>query len=549
MGELRIWLLGGFRVRVGEREVPDESWRLRKARTLVKLLALAPGRRMHREMLIDQLWPDLSPEAADNQLRKALHEARRALDPDPDATFAHIVSGPPLGLVRGTWVDLDAFEDAGEARRRRDPVYERAVASTAGTCYPRTGTRTGPTSAGSRARRLRGAARRMGAAARGAGRPRPRDRRAPPCGGPRPVQENARAGLIRLHALAGRRQEALREYEELRTTLRDELGTDPTASSQHLYEQIRMGQALGGDLDTELWEQVGDLRLLSGDAASAAVAFEHAVRTARSPRSPADSARLHRKAAQAWLTDQHPEPAARHLHAAQALTARTSGDELARRLAVEATWLCQTGRYGPAQDAAEAALRTARTSGAPDALAFAHETLAIVLHIRGAWREGVHAEMSGSRSGSRRTRGWPPCRRSTAASGSTTSTGTDCPTAWRTTPAERWTWRPPTGRAVLRRSRGACSANRSCCRAAGTSRMPVCSGVRSCMRSSGPDRAACRGSASPSPRSAEATAKRRSRACAGRWPSPRSRRSRTTSGEGCSASPRWMPRSATTHRG
>src|SRR5687768_9121251 len=81
MGELRIWLLGGFRVRVGEREVPDESWRLRKARTLVKLLALAPGRRMHREELIDQLWPDLSPEAADNQLRKALHEARRALDP------------------------------------------------------------------------------------------------------------------------------------------------------------------------------------------------------------------------------------------------------------------------------------------------------------------------------------------------------------------------------------------------------------------------------------------------------------------------------------
>ena len=396
MGELRIWLLGGFRVRVGEREIPDESWRLRKARTLVKLLALSPGRRTHREVLIDQLWPDLSPESADNQLRKALHEARRALDPDPNATFAHIVSGPPLGLVRGTWVDLDAFEDAAsEARRRRDPeAYEHAVGLYGGDLLPEdryedwADVRRETLRADFVALLVEWA--RLLEARADLDRATAALRRAVALD---PVQENARAGLIRLHALAGRRQEALREYEELRITLRDELGTDPTASSQRLYEQIRMGQAPGADLDTELWEQVGDLRLLSGDAASAAVAFEHAVRTARSPRSPADSARLHRKAAQAWLTDQHPEPAARHLHAAQALTAKTSGDELARRLAVEATWLCQTGRYVPAQDAAEAALRMARTSGAPDALAFAHETLAIVLHIRGAWREGVHAEI------------------------------------------------------------------------------------------------------------------------------------------------------------
>lgn len=46
---LRIQLLGGFRVTVGDRLVPDEAWSLRKAASLLKLLALAPGHRLHRD--------------------------------------------------------------------------------------------------------------------------------------------------------------------------------------------------------------------------------------------------------------------------------------------------------------------------------------------------------------------------------------------------------------------------------------------------------------------------------------------------------------------
>jgi hypothetical protein len=41
-GTLHVALLGGFSVRVGSSEVPG-SWRLRKSKTLVKLLALAGG--------------------------------------------------------------------------------------------------------------------------------------------------------------------------------------------------------------------------------------------------------------------------------------------------------------------------------------------------------------------------------------------------------------------------------------------------------------------------------------------------------------------------
>ena len=44
---------------------------------MVKLLALAPGHRLHREQLMESLWPDLDPDAAGANLRKALHFARR----------------------------------------------------------------------------------------------------------------------------------------------------------------------------------------------------------------------------------------------------------------------------------------------------------------------------------------------------------------------------------------------------------------------------------------------------------------------------------------
>ncbi|MGW5327713.1 hypothetical protein [Streptomyces sp. NPDC004014] len=62
--EVRIRLLGGFAVTVEDRPVATGAWRLRKDRTLLKPLSLAPGRRLHRERLYDLLWPDLDGTAA-----------------------------------------------------------------------------------------------------------------------------------------------------------------------------------------------------------------------------------------------------------------------------------------------------------------------------------------------------------------------------------------------------------------------------------------------------------------------------------------------------
>ena len=51
--DLGVQLLGAFAVWVGGEQVPDSAWRLRRSKSLIKLLALAPERRLHREQLVE----------------------------------------------------------------------------------------------------------------------------------------------------------------------------------------------------------------------------------------------------------------------------------------------------------------------------------------------------------------------------------------------------------------------------------------------------------------------------------------------------------------
>ena len=75
---MRVWLLGGFRVSVGPRTIEGDAWRLRNAAALMKLLALAPDHRLHREQILDLLWPNLGTRAASNNLRHVLYLASAA---------------------------------------------------------------------------------------------------------------------------------------------------------------------------------------------------------------------------------------------------------------------------------------------------------------------------------------------------------------------------------------------------------------------------------------------------------------------------------------
>jgi len=108
-----VTLLGGFAAEAAGVPVPDSAWRLRKARELVKLLALADGHRLHREQAMDALWPDRDPGSAANNLNQAVHAARRALGQEAITVLD--------GLLRlEAEVDAELFERAAsEAQRER----------------------------------------------------------------------------------------------------------------------------------------------------------------------------------------------------------------------------------------------------------------------------------------------------------------------------------------------------------------------------------------------------------------------------------------------
>ncbi|HWW90217.1 MAG TPA: hypothetical protein VNY35_05490 [Solirubrobacteraceae bacterium] len=130
-GDIAIKLLGGFAATRGGQPVAPSVWRLRKGRELVKLLALAPGHRLHREQLMDALWPDLDPTAAANNLHQVVHVARRALGADA------IELREELLTLRAS-VDVDDFERAAEHARRAgsSPAYRAAMSLYGGELLP-----------------------------------------------------------------------------------------------------------------------------------------------------------------------------------------------------------------------------------------------------------------------------------------------------------------------------------------------------------------------------------------------------------------------------
>ena len=243
---VRVQLLGGFRVSVGTRTVEEGAWRLRKAANLVKLLALAPGQRMHRERAMDLLWPDLGRRAAANNLSQVLHAARRALGPDPKAASRYIASrGEQLALCPEgeLWVDVEAFEEAAAtARRAREPAAYRVALELYAELLPGD-----PYEGWAEGRREGLRQLSLSLLVELSGLHEERGEYAPAIEALRravaeePTYEEAHLGLMRLYALSGRREEALAQYERLKEILSREVATEPGVPSRCLYEEITSG--------------------------------------------------------------------------------------------------------------------------------------------------------------------------------------------------------------------------------------------------------------------------------------------------------------------
>jgi predicted ATPase/DNA-binding SARP family transcriptional activator len=273
---VRVRMLGGFSVRVGSRAIGQNEWRRKKVADLIKLLALAPSNRLHREQVMDNLWPQLGKRAASNNLSVTLHATRRVLDPAASHRYlaseeASLVLGPEGAL----WVDVDSFEEAAAtARREREPAaYRAALDLYSGELLPADRYEEWTEERRQELRQLN-----LALLAELASIHEQRGEHGPAIEALRrlttaePAREEAHAGLMRLYALSGRQFEALEQYEVLEGALAREAGAEPTAASRALRKQIARG---------ELSPPAGGTRL-EGDIAAVAGAGKHNLPAPRS---------------------------------------------------------------------------------------------------------------------------------------------------------------------------------------------------------------------------------------------------------------------------
>ena len=250
---LAIHLLGEFCVSVDSRAIDEREWTSRKARSLVQLLALAPRHRLHREQVMDRLWPALDAQDAANNLHKALHIARRilepALPPRRASAFLHLRHDVLLLEAPGDlWIDVEAFQAAAAQARRVQTAraYSEALQLYTGELVPADRYEDWVLAARDRLSGLRATllvelagvqeqSGDLGAAIDTLQQVVASD----------PLHEEAQGRLMRLLVQAGRRHVALRHYQTLRAAWQRELEAEPDRALQALYQDILGSPASG----------------------------------------------------------------------------------------------------------------------------------------------------------------------------------------------------------------------------------------------------------------------------------------------------------------
>jgi DNA-binding SARP family transcriptional activator len=238
---LCIFLLGRFEVTRGERLLHASAWTRRKAAALLQRLAFE--RHLLKEQAIEFLWPEHDPAAGANNLYRTLHALRQTLDMElgagaTEATFAF--HDGVLRLSDNVWVDVAAFESLAGSN---DQVgLTAALRLYTGDFLPdeRYAEWTDlPRAALSR--KLREVRLRLAAQAREGQTYHEAITLLTPLLTSDPADELVHRELMALYALAGRRHEALRQYQACVEALAAELDVLPDQETTALYARIVSG--------------------------------------------------------------------------------------------------------------------------------------------------------------------------------------------------------------------------------------------------------------------------------------------------------------------
>jgi DNA-binding SARP family transcriptional activator len=247
---LHFRLLGDFSVRRGAWLLEEEAWDRPTAARLVRFMLVQRGDVVPLDLIVEVLWPKLTPERARSSLHVAISRARHALDLPgaPDSLLQSIEGGYRLNLGDRDSVDAEEFETAAsgalaEPGRDRVPLLEHARSLWGGEPLP--AERYSDWTIAWRERlidRYVDLLTVLAAAYDG------RDDHASAIGASRelveldPLNERAHRELMAAYARAGRTGHALRQFLECRRALVDGLGTEPAQTTSRLQARILAGE-------------------------------------------------------------------------------------------------------------------------------------------------------------------------------------------------------------------------------------------------------------------------------------------------------------------
>jgi DNA-binding SARP family transcriptional activator len=126
--ELKVHLLGRFKLLVGDEEVSANRWKSKKAKTLFQYLLYTRSRGYaNKEVLMELLWPEEDPRKTAKRLHVALASLRKTLEPDilrgtPSSYISRDHDSYRIDVGEKGWVDIENFtEETSFSQQENNP--------------------------------------------------------------------------------------------------------------------------------------------------------------------------------------------------------------------------------------------------------------------------------------------------------------------------------------------------------------------------------------------------------------------------------------------
>jgi LuxR family maltose regulon positive regulatory protein len=130
---LSVFALGSLRIVRDSGPIPESAWVRKKARTLFGYLLCSRPRGVHKEQLMELLWPGADAQRSAHGLQVVLSDLRGVLanggsTQEGRIFVCRIGDVYSLDVGRAGWVDAEAFEAGCEAGRRAEAAGDREAA-------------------------------------------------------------------------------------------------------------------------------------------------------------------------------------------------------------------------------------------------------------------------------------------------------------------------------------------------------------------------------------------------------------------------------------